>query len=119
MTVSEPSQVIQPSIPDCGQSNEQSAPQLSLRTSPELLAALERAKAHVMTPAERYEQRRSFTRGMCPSNRDYAEWCAEVDKLLPPLPAVAETRRDVPENVGLVSGASSDPFSSTRKDERA
>ncbi|EKS37797.1 hypothetical protein [Afipia clevelandensis] len=29
MTVSEPSEVIQPSIPDCGQSNEQSAPQLS------------------------------------------------------------------------------------------
>ena len=32
----------------------------------------------------RYEQRRSFVRGQCPSRRDYAEWCKDVDKLLPP-----------------------------------
>jgi hypothetical protein len=32
----------------------------------------------------RYEQGRSFARGMCPSNRDYDKWCKEVDRLLPP-----------------------------------
>ena len=57
----------------------------ALETSPELLALIERAKNHVMSPQEIYEQRRSFTRGMCPSNRDYKEWCAAVDRLLPPL----------------------------------
>lgn len=25
-----------------------------------------------------------LVRGMCPSKRDYTEWCAEVDRLLPP-----------------------------------
>ena len=35
--------------------------------------------------AHHYEQRRSFARGMCPSNRDYAEWCRAVDKLMPPI----------------------------------
>lgn len=63
---------------------EQSGKQLSPATDPELLALIERAKSHVMSPAERYEQRRSFVRGMCPSKRDYTEWCAEVDRLLPP-----------------------------------
>jgi len=38
---------------------------------------------------------------------------------LPAPPAVADTCRDVPENDRLVSGVSSAPFSSTRKDERA
>ena len=42
-----------------------------------------------LTPEQKadhdYEQRRSFTRGMCPSKRDYTEWCASVDRLLPPL----------------------------------
>lgn len=56
-----------------------------LKTSPELLALLERAKNHVMTPEEIHEQRRSFVRGMCPNNRDYKEWCAQIDKLVPPL----------------------------------
>lgn len=40
-----------------------------------------------------YEQRRSFVRGMCPGYRNYEKWCAEVDRLLPPLaaqPAPAE-----------------------------
>ena len=32
-----------------------------------------------------YEQRRSFVRGMCPSRMNYDEWCALVDKQLPPL----------------------------------
>ena len=44
-----------------------------------------------MTPAERarhdHEQRRSFVRGMCPDNRDYGDWCAIVDRLLPALNA--------------------------------
>lgn len=46
------------------------------------------AKYDAMTPEEKadhdYAQRRSFARGMCPSNRDYAEWCKVVDRLLPP-----------------------------------
>ena len=58
-----------------------------LTTNPDLLALIERAKHHKMTPEEAYAQRRSFVRGMCPSNRDYAEWCAAVDQHLPPLPS--------------------------------
>lgn len=46
MNVSEPSQVIQPSIPDCGQSNEQSAPMLS---GPTVDAAIRKHLADVMT----------------------------------------------------------------------
>lgn len=42
-----------------------------------------------MTPQQRarhdHEQRRSFVRGMCPTSRDYGEWCEIVDRLLPPL----------------------------------
>lgn len=34
-----------------------------IKTSPELLAALERAKGYVMSPAERHAQRRSWVRG--------------------------------------------------------
>jgi hypothetical protein len=30
-----------------------------------------------------YQQRRSFLRGLCPSNRDYGDWCRLVDVLLP------------------------------------
>jgi hypothetical protein len=58
---------------------------MGLKTNPELLALIERAKTYVMSPEEVYEQRRSFTRGMCPSNRDYKEWCEEVDRQMPPL----------------------------------
>lgn len=54
-------------------------------TTPTLLAMLEKAKSHVMSPEEIYEQRRSFVRGMCPFSCDYNEWCAHVDKLLPPM----------------------------------
>jgi hypothetical protein len=54
-----------------------------LETDPKLLELIERAKNHVMSPFEIYMQRRSFVRGMCPSNRDYAEWCKAVDRLLP------------------------------------
>lgn len=51
-------------------------------TDPALLEALEKAKHHVMTPEEHAAQRRSFMRGMCPSHRDYSEWCEQVDKVL-------------------------------------
>lgn len=54
--------------------------------SPELQELLEKAKGYEMSAAERYEQRRSFVRGMCPDGRDFGEWCKSVDKLLPPLP---------------------------------
>lgn len=74
---------------------------LDLKTDPALLALIERAKNHVMSPEEAYEQRRSFTRGMCPSNRDYKEWCGEVDRLLPPL---SDTRPD--RSIPAASGAS-------------
>lgn len=50
-------------------------------------AARERYDA--MTPDEKarhdHEQRRSFVRGMCPSHRDYKEWCAVVDCIIPPI----------------------------------
>jgi hypothetical protein len=47
-------------------------------------------KAYSEMPPEQkaahdYEQRRSFVRGMCPSKRNYEEWCKQVDNLLPPL----------------------------------
>lgn len=74
---------------DGSRANEGSQP--SLTTDADLLALLDRARNQVMTPDERYEQRRSFLRGMCPSHRDYADWCAQVDKHVPPLDA--ETRR--------------------------
>lgn len=62
-----------------------------LQTSTELLALIDRAKNHVMSAEEIYEQRRSFIRGMCPSNRDYKGWCETVDKMFPPL---SDTRPD-------------------------
>ena len=53
------------------------------------LLARSRADFDKLSPEEqaahRYEQRRSFVRGMCPSRRNYDEWCREVDKLLPPI----------------------------------
>lgn len=58
----------------------------------ELDALLKEAVARhdAMTPVERaahdHEQRRSWVRGMCPSNRDYEEWCRRVDEVLPPAP---------------------------------
>ena len=48
-------------------------------------------RQHVMTPKEIYEQRRSFVRGMCPSHRDYKEWCEAVDRLMPPLSPAQRT----------------------------
>lgn len=38
----------------------------------------------------RYEQRRSFVRGQCPTNRDYHEWRRSVDRLLPPVDGLPE-----------------------------
>ncbi len=43
-----------------------------------------------LSPEERakhdYSQRRSFVRGMCPSNQDFGEWCKVVDLVIPPVP---------------------------------
>ena len=48
-----------------------------------------RARYNAMSPEQRaahdYEQRRSFVRAMCPSHRDYDDWCKAVDHILPPL----------------------------------
>lgn len=61
-----------------------------METRPELLALIEKSVAayKALSPEDKmdhdYEQRRSFTRGMCPSHRDYKEWCDAVDRILPP-----------------------------------
>jgi len=50
------------------------------------------AMAHyeALSPSEKwrhdYTQRRSFVRGMCPSDHDFKKWCEVVDRLMPPLP---------------------------------
>ena len=53
------------------------------------LVAKAQARYDAMTPEQQahhdHEQRRSFVRGMCPDNRDYAEWCKVVDRQIPPL----------------------------------
>lgn len=52
------------------------------------LIAQAQARYDALSPEEKarhnYEQRRSFVRGMCPDNRDYEQWCAMVDRILPP-----------------------------------
>lgn len=59
-------------------------------TEERLRELVERANAayEAMTPSQKlrhdYEQRRSFAKGMCPWKRDFAEYSAEVDKLMPP-----------------------------------
>lgn len=56
---------------------------------------IDRAKTayDAMNPSQRarhdYEQRRSFVRGMCPFDYDYAEWSKVVDRVLPPMDAPA------------------------------
>jgi hypothetical protein len=58
-------------------------------TESELQALIDTAEARyqALSPSARlrhdYMQRRSFVRGMCPSNRDFAEHCRSVDKILP------------------------------------
>lgn len=58
-------------------------------TSEELQKLVVEANARysALTPNQKmrhdYMQRRSFVRGSCPSSRDYAEWCAIVDKAMP------------------------------------
>jgi hypothetical protein len=52
--------------------------------SPELTALLERAKSHVMTPRERFEQRASFVWGMLShddkrTKDDVRRWLAEQE----------------------------------------
>lgn len=102
MSLNVPGGGVQPSIADGGHKPEQSGQCLSLATDPELLALIERAKSHVMTPEELHEQRRSFVRGMCPSHRDYVSWCAEVDKVIPPLntPSPSSTSATATETDG-------------------
>ncbi len=95
MTVSEPSQVIQPSIPDCGQSNEQSAQGLSWADV---------CDAGVQQTWDECPE--------CGASSD--DLCGKVFSQV-----VADTDSTAPVDISLVSGASSDPFSSTRKDERA
>ena len=64
---------------------------LTMKDRPELDALLKQAvEAYAALSPEAkadhdYEQRRSFARGMCPSKRDYTDWCEAVDRLLPPL----------------------------------
>jgi hypothetical protein len=76
---------VAPVVDEAGIRADASTRLSDLKTSPELLELIERAKNHVMTPEEIYEQRRSFARGMCPSYRDYKEWCEQIDRLMPPL----------------------------------
>lgn len=49
---------------------------------------LAKAAWEKMTPSEklrsRYEQRRSFARGMCPDDKDYLAHCIHVDRVNPP-----------------------------------
>lgn len=62
-----------------------------LTTDPKLLELIDKAKAayEAMNPDEKaehdHEQRRSFVRGMCPGDKNYADWCRAVDKVIPPL----------------------------------
>lgn len=59
-----------------------------------VLVAKANASFHALSSAQqvihRYEQRRSFARGMCPWKRDYEDYCKEVDKLLPPVDGLPE-----------------------------
>lgn len=52
------------------------------------LIALANAAYAAMTPSQKlrhdYEQRRSFAKGMCPWKRDFTEYCASIDKRMPP-----------------------------------
>jgi hypothetical protein len=54
-----------------------------------LQEAVAKAKAayDAMTPAQQarhdMEQRRSFVRGMCPSNMEFDKWCEVVDRTMP------------------------------------
>ena len=55
------------------------------------------AAYNALSPAEKawhdHEQRRSFVRGMCPSNYDYDKWSKIVDETIPPLPHPNERLR--------------------------
>lgn len=55
------------------------------------LVARAQARYDALSPREKaehdHEQRRSYVRGMCPDNRNYAEWCKMVDRIIPPLDA--------------------------------
>jgi len=59
-------------------------------TSQELAELIKQAQARydTLTPEQKewhdYEQRRSFARSSCPSDRDYLKWCILVDRIMPP-----------------------------------
>lgn len=61
-----------------------------------------RAQAHFdrLTPSQklrhRYMQKRSFTRGMCPSDSDYKTHCDAVERLMPHEATLTDTQ------IGLV-----------------
>lgn len=69
---------------------------------PDLKALADEAQKRyeALTPSQKlrhnYMQRRSFARGMCPSNRDFAEHCRSIDKLLPDEKDLTDTE------IGLV-----------------
>lgn len=71
-------------------------------THDELRRLIEKAEAayNSLSPSgklrHRYEQRRSFAKGMCPSSRDYAEFAAKIDESLPPAHMLTDTE------IGLV-----------------
>lgn len=51
------------------------------------LVAKAQAAYDKLSPSDKlrhdYMQRRSFVRGMCPEERDYAAWCDHVDDIMP------------------------------------
>lgn len=57
-----------------------------------------RAQAHFesLTPSQRlrhrYMQRRSFTRGMCPSKSDYKAHCDAVERFMPHEATLTDTQ---------------------------
>lgn len=61
-----------------------------MKTDQTLIEQITKAVAayKAMSPEDKmdhdYEQRRSFVRGQCPSNRNYIDWCGLVDEILPP-----------------------------------
>lgn len=60
-----------------------------MMTAQELKDLIDKAVAayNALPPSQKlrhnYMQRRSFVRGMCPSKRDYGDWCSQVDVTMP------------------------------------
>lgn len=49
-----------------------------------------------MSPGQKaehdYAQKRSFVRGMCPDDYDFGNWCALVDRIMPPRQPTGEPK---------------------------